>query len=40
MSFIEKIDVRRKQVLIAATVVEMSTRQALELGVRWQIFGT
>jgi Type II secretory pathway, component PulD len=39
-SFIEKIDVRRKQVLIAATVVEMSTRQALELGVRWQIFGT
>jgi general secretion pathway protein D len=39
-SIIEKIDVRRKQVLIAATVVEMSTRQALELGVRWQIFGT
>lgn len=39
-SFIEKIDVRRKQVLIAATVVEMSTRQALELGVRLQIFGT
>jgi general secretion pathway protein D len=39
-SFIEKIDVRRRQVLIAATVVEMSTRQALELGVRWQIFGT
>jgi general secretion pathway protein D len=39
-SFIERIDVRRKQVLIAATVVEMSTRQALELGVRWQIFGT
>jgi general secretion pathway protein D len=39
-SIIEKIDVRRKQVLIAATVVEMSIRQALELGVRWQIFGT
>jgi len=39
-SFIEKIDVRRRQVLIAATVVEMSTRQALELGVRWQILGT
>jgi general secretion pathway protein D len=39
-SIIEKIDVRRKQVLIAATVVEMSTRQALELGVRWQILGT
>jgi len=39
-SFIEKIDVRRKQVLIAATVVEMSTRQALELGARWQIIGT
>jgi general secretion pathway protein D len=39
-SFIERIDVRRKQVLIAATVVEMSTRQALELGVRWQILGT
>jgi general secretion pathway protein D len=39
-SFIEKIDVRRKQVLIAATVVEMSTSQALELGVRLQILGT
>jgi general secretion pathway protein D len=39
-SFIERIDVRKKQVLIAATVVEMSTRQALELGVRWQILGT
>jgi len=39
-AFIEKIDVKRKQVLIAATVVEMSTSKALELGVRWQIFGT
>ncbi|WP_448588078.1 type II secretion system secretin GspD [Thermocrinis sp.] len=39
-SFIEKIDVKRKQVLIAATVVEMSVSRALELGVRWQIFGT
>ncbi|WP_448583913.1 type II secretion system secretin GspD [Thermocrinis sp.] len=39
-AFIEKIDVKRKQVLIAATVVEMSVSKALELGVRWQVFGT
>ena len=38
-AFIEKLDVKRRQVLIAATVVEMSTSKALELGVKWQIFG-
>lgn len=37
---IKKLDVRRKQVLIAASVVEMSTTKALDLGVRWQILGT
>ncbi len=39
-SLIEKMDVKRKQVLIAASVVEMSTSKALDLGVRWQILGT
>lgn len=39
-SLIEKLDVRRKQVLIAATVVEMSTSKALNIGVKWQIIGT
>ncbi len=39
-AFIEKMDIKRKQVLIAATVVEMSTSKALELGVRWQVLGT
>ncbi|ADO45660.1 general secretion pathway protein D [Hydrogenobacter thermophilus TK-6] len=39
-SLIEKMDVRRKQVLLAATVVEMSTSKALDIGVKWQIIGT
>jgi len=36
---ISKLDIRRKQVLIAASIVEMSTSSALELGARWQFFG-
>lgn len=40
MSLVEKMDVKRKQVLIAASVVEMSTSKALDLGVKWQIIGT
>lgn len=39
-SLIEKMDVKRKQVLLAATVVEMSTSKALDIGVKWQIIGT
>ncbi len=37
---IDKLDIRRKQVLIAATIVEASTRKLLDVGVRWQILGT
>jgi len=36
---IEKIDIRRKQVLIAVTIAEVSLSSLLELGVRWQIIG-
>lgn len=36
---IEKLDIRRKQVLIAASIVEMSTSSALEIGAKWQITG-
>ncbi len=36
---ISKLDVRRKQVLIAATVVEASTKSLLDIGIRWQILG-
>lgn len=36
---IEKLDTRRKQVLIAASIVEMSTSSAFELGARWQVIG-
>ncbi|MCS7307893.1 MAG: type II secretion system secretin GspD [Aquificaceae bacterium] len=39
-ALIEKLDVRRKQVLIAASVVEMSTSRALDIGVRWQAIGS
>ncbi len=39
-ALIEKLDVRRKQVLIAASVVEMSTSKALDIGVRWQVLGS
>lgn len=37
--FIENLDVRRKQVLITATVVEASTKNLLQMGVRWQAVG-
>ena len=36
---ISKLDTRRKQVLIAATVVEASTRNLLDIGIRWQALG-
>ncbi|MFN4012558.1 MAG: type II secretion system secretin GspD [Aquificaceae bacterium] len=39
-SIIERLDVRRRQVLIAASVVEMSTSRALDIGVRWQVLGS
>lgn len=38
-TLIEKLDTRRKQVLIAASIVEMSTSSAFEIGARWQITG-
>jgi len=38
--FIEKLDIRRKQVLLTATIVEASAKRILEAGVRWQILGT
>ncbi|MEN3028082.1 MAG: type II secretion system secretin GspD [Aquificaceae bacterium] len=39
-ALIEKLDVRKRQVLIAASVVEMSTSRALDIGVRWQAIGS
>ena len=36
---ISKIDIRRRQVLIAATIVEASTKSLLDIGVRWQVLG-
>ncbi|MFN3598515.1 MAG: type II secretion system secretin GspD [Aquificaceae bacterium] len=39
-ALVENLDVRRKQVLIAASVVEMSTSKALDIGVRWQAIGS
>ncbi|MDW8294242.1 MAG: type II secretion system secretin GspD [Aquificaceae bacterium] len=39
-ALIDKLDVRRRQVLIAASVVEMSTSKALDIGVRWQAIGS
>ncbi len=38
-SLISRLDVRRKQVLIAATIVEASTKSLLDIGVRWQVLG-
>ena len=37
---VDRLDVRRKQVLLATTVVEISLSKLLDLGVRWQILGT
>jgi len=36
---IERLDRRRRQVLITATVVETSAKSVLDKGVNWQIFG-
>ena len=36
---ISKLDIRRKQVLIAATIVEASTKSLLDIGVKWQVLG-
>jgi len=36
---ISKLDVRRKQVLIAATIVEASARSLLDIGIKWQVLG-
>ena len=36
---ISKLDVRRKQVLIAATVVEASAKSLLDIGIKWQVLG-
>jgi len=38
--FISKLDRRRKQVLITATVVETSAKRILDVGVNWQILGS
>ncbi len=39
-ALIERLDVRRRQVLIAASIVEMSTSRAFDIGVRWQALGS
>ncbi|RLJ71473.1 type II secretion system protein D (GspD) [Hydrogenivirga caldilitoris] len=36
---ISSLDIRRKQVLIAATVVEASTSSLLDIGIKWQVLG-
>lgn len=36
---VKKLDVRRKQVLLSATIVEASAKDILEKGIRWQILG-
>ncbi|AAC07271.1 type II secretion system secretin GspD [Aquifex aeolicus] len=38
--FIKKIDKRRKQLLLTATIIEASAKSILEAGIRWQILGT
>lgn len=37
---VTRLDVRRKQVLLATTVVEISLSKLRDLGVKWQILGT
>lgn len=39
-NLVERLDVRRKQVLLATTVVEISLSKLRDLGVKWQILGT
>ncbi len=38
--FVRKLDVRRRQVLLSAAIVEASAKDILEKGIRWQILGT
>ena len=38
MAVIDKLDIRRKQVLIEAILVEISTTKAAELGVNWAVY--
>jgi len=38
--FVNKLDKRRKQLLLTATIVEASAKTILEVGVRWQILGS
>ena len=40
MSVIDKLDIRRRQVLIEAVLVEISTNKAAELGVNWLLGDT
>ncbi len=37
--FVKKLDVRRRQVLLSAAIVEASAKDILEKGIRWQILG-
>jgi len=38
--FVQKVDKRKKQVLIVATIVEASAKSILDKGIRWQILGS
>ena len=40
MSIVDRLDIRRAQVLVEAILVEMSADKAMELGVNWLIAGT
>lgn len=40
MSIVDKLDIRRAQVLVEAILVEISTNRMAELGVNWAIDGT
>ncbi len=40
LGLIKKLDVRKKQILLATTVVEISLSRLRDLGVRWQILGS
>jgi general secretion pathway protein D len=39
-NFISKLDQRKKQVLIMATIIEASDKSILDSGIKWQILGT
>jgi len=38
--FVQKVDKRKKQVLIVATIIEASAKSILDKGIRWQILGS